>query len=78
VLRLDRALCVTSGHRATVVDHLLPEAWGGSDQIVNLRAMCGRCHRAKTQDESRLGRQMAAMSGEARMANMTRFLEVWR
>lgn len=53
VLARDKHLCqpcrragrVTA---ATAVDHLIPKAKGGTDDISNLQAICGPCHRAKS------------------------------
>jgi 5-methylcytosine-specific restriction protein A len=37
------------------VDHIVNRAQGGSDGRENLQALCKRCHRRKTQDESHEG-----------------------
>lgn len=34
------------------VDHIRPKANGGSDDEVNLEAICADCHRKKTAEES--------------------------
>lgn len=44
--------CVQCGAKATVVDHIVPRAAGGSDDWVNLQALCKRCHDAKTMKQS--------------------------
>ena len=57
VLRRDKGLCQTclpNGRTelASQVDHIKPKAKGGTDDMSNLAAICGDCHRAKTQRES--------------------------
>ncbi|MEV2222742.1 HNH endonuclease signature motif containing protein [Nocardia vinacea] len=56
-LRLDG--CVGA---AAEVDHRRAVKFGGSDALDNLQAVCGPCHKQKTQDEARygLGRRRAA------------------
>lgn len=71
VLRRDRWCCVVCGGRADVVDHLLPMAWGGGESMGNLRALCGRCHRAKSGHEREIGKR-GRDPGEVR-----EFLSVW-
>jgi len=39
------------GQLATDVDHILAKAKGGKDEWSNLRALCHRCHSAKTASE---------------------------
>jgi 5-methylcytosine-specific restriction enzyme A len=78
VMIRDQRRCVLCGRPATVVDHLLPEAWGGTETMANLRAMCGRCHLAKSQDESRLGRFMARMLPDERGDYIIEFIKTWR
>lgn len=56
VLFRDRRSCVICGERGTIVDHLLPIAWGGTESMSNLRAMCERDHKAKTLHEQQIGR----------------------
>ncbi|MCW1431386.1 HNH endonuclease [Novosphingobium sp. JCM 18896] len=33
---------------ATEVDHVIPKAKGGKDELSNCQAICGPCHQAKT------------------------------
>ncbi|MFE5290195.1 HNH endonuclease [Nocardia sp. NPDC056611] len=40
---------------ATEVDHRSGVAFGGSDRMENLQAVCAPCHRVKTQEEAREG-----------------------
>lgn len=37
--------------QATVVDHIKPLAWGGSDERSNKQALCRRCHDEKSAAE---------------------------
>ena len=53
VLERDGYLCVTctanSKHvQATDVDHIKPKAYGGTDDVSNLQALCGQCHNRKS------------------------------
>lgn len=42
---------------ATEVDHRIPTAEGGGDNLENLQSVCSVCHSEKTQRESWRGRQ---------------------
>jgi Restriction endonuclease len=65
VLRRDCGMCQcdecrTSGRvrPATEVDHHIPKAEGGTDDLSNLRAINKDCHKVKTQqDRIRVGRE---------------------
>lgn len=46
VLERDGHKCVVCGNPATQVDHIIPKAVGGSDEMNNLQAMC-QTHNAK-------------------------------
>ena len=37
---------------ATEVDHIVPVAQGGTDDLTNLEAICTSCHREKTAREA--------------------------
>lgn len=37
---------------ATEVDHIVPKAKGGTDELTNLQAICGECHKDKTVRDS--------------------------
>lgn len=37
---------------AAEVDHIVPKAKGGSDEMANLQAICRPCHQAKTDREA--------------------------
>lgn len=58
-LKRDGHLCVPCLHNgrptpATEVDHVLPRAKGGTDDLDNLESICRDCHQAKTAaDEGR-------------------------
>ncbi|MFD9569724.1 HNH endonuclease [Streptomyces sp. NPDC059982] len=57
ILHRDRYRCyLCNAPKATEVDHIVPVAFGGKDDPLNLAAICKGCHRAKTQRESRHGR----------------------
>lgn len=78
VLYAAKWKCYRCGGRATIADHHLPMAWGGAPlEKANLRAMCGRCHTAKTQDESRIGRRLKALPVPEQMAEISDFLREW-
>lgn len=53
-LRRDHWQCRTCGQPATDVDHVTP---GGGDDLMNLQALCRRCHQAKTLGEARIARE---------------------
>lgn len=60
VLQRDQHLCQpckTQGRytEATQVDHIGPQAEGGTDDRVNLQAICDDCHDAKTAEEAKRG-----------------------
>lgn len=40
VLQRDGFVCVVCGNAATHVDHIIPKAAGGTDDLDNLQAMC--------------------------------------
>lgn len=68
-LRRDGGLCVPcrSGGNVTVateVDHVLPKAKGGTDDLKNLQSICSACHRAKTlRDEGRKAARIVGLDG---------------
>lgn len=54
----DNPLCVEctrkgSVTRATEVDHIVPLADGGADDVTNYQSMCVECHKRKTGREAR-------------------------
>lgn len=60
ILQRDKHLCqpckATGRYTlATQVDHIVPQAEGGTDDRVNLQAICGPCHEAKTKEEAARG-----------------------
>ena len=49
---------------ATEVDHVLPKAKGGTDDLKNLQSICSACHRAKTlRDEGRKAARIVGLDG---------------
>lgn len=48
---LNNPLCVMCGRPSTDVDHIIPKAQGGTDDIENLQALCHECHSRKTAQE---------------------------
>jgi 5-methylcytosine-specific restriction protein A len=59
VLKRDRFLCQCARCKAnarvrvaTEVDHIVPKAQGGTDDMANLQAIASECHRIKTQIEN--------------------------
>ncbi|MEQ7870735.1 HNH endonuclease signature motif containing protein [Chromohalobacter salexigens] len=42
---------------ASEVDHIVGQAFGGTDDDDNLEAICTPCHKAKTARESQSGRR---------------------
>ncbi|MDR6094906.1 HNH endonuclease signature motif containing protein [Stenotrophomonas sp. SORGH_AS_0321] len=63
VLLRDKYLCQCEGCQAggrlpllaDEVDHIVPVAEGGTDELSNLRAINRDCHKVKTQEEARRG-----------------------
>lgn len=49
VLMRDRGRCQACGclPDPPEIDHIVPRGKGGSDDLENLRVLCGPCHRAK-------------------------------
>lgn len=48
--------CVGCGRRLrkgdVEIDHILPQAWGGTDEADNLQCMCRHCNASKGKDAS--------------------------
>lgn len=46
--------CLAQGRTeaATIVDHIVPIAGGGTDDRSNLQGLCGPCHDVKTREEA--------------------------
>jgi len=60
ILQRDKHLCQPCKAQgryteATQVDHIVPQAEGGTDDRVNLQAICDDCHEAKTREEAKRG-----------------------
>jgi 5-methylcytosine-specific restriction protein A len=49
--------CLTQGHRtvATIRDHIVPLAEGGTDTVSNTQGLCQMCSDRKTHAEARRG-----------------------
>src|SRR5690606_39270181 len=74
ILRRDGHTCVLCGRGAFVVDHLVPQAWGGTEDHGNLRALCQTCHDRKGAAESQLGKQLLRLSPAERQAMIATFV----
>jgi HNH endonuclease len=55
--------CVYCGRTATHIDHVVPVASGGTDDLANLRPACGACNMAK--GASQMGRRSGATPAPA-------------
>ena len=55
VLFAKEPLCRTCGAAATIRDHIIPIAEGGTDDSSNIQALCKDCSDAKTHQESKRG-----------------------
>ena len=56
VIVRDGAVCQACGiicEAYAQVDHIVPKAQGGTDDLGNLQTLCRRCHSKKTAQESR-------------------------
>ena len=51
-LSRDGYSCVECGAAAQEVDHIVPRAMGGEDDVWNLQSLCTSCHRMKTSREA--------------------------
>lgn len=66
VLRRDAGICQPCKklgilHPGTEVDHIIPKAKGGTDDLDNLQGICTKAHERKTLEES--GRTYRATTG---------------
>jgi 5-methylcytosine-specific restriction protein A len=64
----DHPLCVlcleaNRVRAATIRDHILPLAEGGTEDSFNIQALCATCHTRKTNRESQRGQARARMGG---------------
>jgi 5-methylcytosine-specific restriction protein A len=60
ILKRDSYLCVPCKQQdritlASEVDHVIPQAEGGSEDDSNLQSICEACHKAKTHAEAARG-----------------------
>ena len=53
VLALE-PLCRSCGAAAHEIDHIIPVADGGGDNMANLQPLCRECHFKKTSSENRV------------------------
>ena len=51
-LRQGRVTAVCRTKRDHAVDHIIPKASGGTDDLTNLELLCAACHEAKTARET--------------------------
>ena len=69
IMRRDMHLCQPCKRAgrvtpASAVDHIMPKAKGGTDDLTNLQAICGPCHDAKTAaDEGRKQARKVGLDG---------------
>lgn len=66
VMKRDQYLCQPCFKQGLIteakeVDHVKPQAEGGTDDMDNLQAICLDCHQAKTREEQKRG--IARMQG---------------
>jgi len=52
----EEPACRLCGRPSRSVDHIIPKSQGGSDDRSNLRALCRACHKRRSQDQARAGR----------------------
>jgi len=67
VLERDGWLCVPCYKQgkltpAKEVDHIINIASGGTDDFDNLQTICRDCHKRKTSEEARMGREAAKLT----------------
>jgi 5-methylcytosine-specific restriction protein A len=75
VLRATNGRCAFCGVQTMTVDHRLPVAFGGSDDLDNLQPICESHHREKTAAESQLGK--LAAGGGLDAAAVAAHVEAW-
>jgi 5-methylcytosine-specific restriction enzyme A len=68
VLKRDCHLCQTCARAdrvrpGNIVDHIVPRAEGGSDEMTNLEVICKPCHQIKTQEEANRLRTGKCLAG---------------
>ena len=51
VLLRDNYVCQQCKAHASEVDHIIPVALTGSDELSNLQALCSKCHKKKTSED---------------------------
>ena len=49
IIRRDIGICQVCKRKAfDAVDHIIPKAKGGTDDLINLQCICNDCHKQKT------------------------------
>lgn len=74
-LRGTNGRCVFCGVPTLIVDHRLPVAFGGGDDLANLQPVCDIHHRDKTAQESLLGK--LAARGSLTDAELAAHVDRW-
>ncbi len=64
VLARDNYMCRVCGNvNSNEVDHIVPVAQGGSNELENLQTLCKTCHSRKTSEETGFGASRRAPTG---------------
>lgn len=74
-LKFTNGRCAFCGAQTLTVDHRLPLAFGGDDEVANLQPMCQAHHRDKTVSESILGK--LAARGELTQQMIDEHVDRW-
>lgn len=69
VLKRDKHLCQNCLRQGIFtlgdeVDHIVNKAEGGSDKMSNLETICKKCHKQKTREESKRGRNKRSIQNK--------------
>lgn len=52
------------------IDHIIPQSYGGSDDLYNLQAMCKHCNRSKQNNLNGVGSDLLINVGKNIVKNM--------
>ena len=63
-LTRDNHTCQKCGSPAIEVDHIRPQAFGGTHDLDNLVSLCAPCHAPKSQREATMGKRRRAAAGQ--------------
>ena len=63
-LTRDNHTCQKCGSPAAHVDHIHPQAFGGTHDLDNLMSLCEPCHAPKSRREAKLGQRRRAAAGQ--------------